>query len=70
MFKDFLHENQVVELIFTDSPHPELIKRSLEMLYLRADDKQHPVASQLTEVIWKCCTERHEAVNKAAFTVL
>jgi hypothetical protein len=39
MFKDFLHENQVVELIFTDSPHPELIKRSLEMLYLRANDK-------------------------------
>lgn len=41
MFKDFLHESQLVELIFTDSPHPELIKRSLEMLFLRATDTKH-----------------------------
>lgn len=60
----------MVELIFTDTPHPELIKRSLEMLYLRTIDKKNPMGASLVDAIWKCCTERHEAVARAAFTVL
>ena len=28
-YKEFLIENRVLELIFTETPHPELIKRSL-----------------------------------------
>jgi hypothetical protein len=60
----------VIELIYTETPHPELIKRSLELLYLRATDQKNVGGEQLIDVIWKCCTERHEAVGKAAFTVL
>lgn len=39
LYSGFLNENNVVDLIFTETPHPELIKRSLEMLYLRSSDK-------------------------------
>jgi hypothetical protein len=62
MYSKFLDDNQVLELIFTETPHPELIKRSLEMLYLRSIDKTNPMGDALVDAIWKCCTEKHEAV--------
>lgn len=63
-------DNSVVELIFTETPHPELIKRSLEIIYLRTIDKKNIFGNTLADAIWKCCTEQHEAVARAAFTVL
>jgi len=70
LYQNFLNDNNVLESIYTESPHPELIKRSLEMLFMRTTDKKNIPDGKLIDVIWKCCTERHEAVGKAAFTVL
>ena len=69
-FSQFLVENQVVEIVFTESPHQELIKRSLEMIYLRSLDKTNPINEKLVDTIWQCCTQKHEAVSRATFTVL
>ena len=70
MYKRFLIDNKVLELIFTETPHPELIKRSLEVLYLRSTDTQDPIHAEVVDQIWKCCTEKHEAVVKASFNVI
>lgn len=71
-FNTFMVDHAVLELIFTETPHPELIKRSLEILYLRAisGDKKNGMGVKLMDAIWQCCTERHEAVARAAFQVL
>ena len=57
-------------MIFTENPHPELIKRTLEILYVRTRDTKNPFGPPLIDYIWKCCTERHEAVARASFQVL
>jgi hypothetical protein len=69
-FSEFLIQNEVLEQIFCESPHPELIKRSLTILYLRANYRNNPINDSLVEHIWTCCIEKHEAVSRAAFAVL
>jgi hypothetical protein len=63
-------EEKVLEFIFTESPHAELIKRSLELCYLRAIDQEHNLTGDLMNEIWKCCVEKHEAISRATFGVL
>lgn len=36
-------QTQVLEFIYIENPHSELIKRSLELIYLRAIDKENPL---------------------------
>jgi hypothetical protein len=65
-----MHDEKVLEFIFTESPHAELIKRSLELCYLRAIDKDNKLSHDMLNEIWKCCVEKHEAVSRASFNVL
>ena len=57
-------------MIFTENPHPELIKRTLEILYIRTRDTKNPFGPPVIDYIWNCCTERHEAGARASFQVL
>ena len=42
-FSNWIVQEQVLEFIYIESPHCELIKRSLELTYLRAIDKENPL---------------------------
>lgn len=35
-FSDWVHENKVIDFIFGENPHSELIKRSYSILYVLA----------------------------------
>jgi hypothetical protein len=61
-FSEWLHRNQILEFIFIQNPHHEIIKRSLELLYLRAIDTTYPLDSTLIKGIWDCCTKKHEEI--------
>jgi len=40
---NWISATQVLEYIYIESPHSELIKRSLELTYLRAIDAENPL---------------------------
>jgi len=42
-FSNWISQTQVLEYIYIENPHGELIKRSLELTYLRAIDKENPL---------------------------
>jgi len=69
-FSEWLHRNQILEFIFIQNPHHEIIKRSLELLYLRAIDTTYPLDSTLIKGIWDCCTKKHEEIQRASWAVL
>ena len=47
-----------------------MIKRSLELLFLRARSQYHPLTPDLIEAIWKCCTQKHEEITRASLEIL
>ena len=61
-YSEWLYREQILELIFINNPHHEFIKRSLELLYLRAIDFTYPLDSKLIKGIWDCCTKKYEDV--------
>jgi len=42
-FSNWICQTQVLEYIYIENPHGELIKRSLELTYLRVIDKENPL---------------------------
>jgi hypothetical protein len=59
-----------LEFIFIEKPHQELIKRSLELLFVRTRSLNHKITPELIAAIWTCCTEKHEDVERASLNVL
>lgn len=70
LLSEWLDQEKVLEFIFIESPHAELIKRSLELCYVRSKDVKKQITPFLIDNIWKCCVEKHEAIARASFTVL
>jgi hypothetical protein len=63
-------QTQILEYIYAENPHSELIKRSLELIYLRVSDKENPLGDHLIEAIWRCATEKHEDITRATLTTI
>ena len=69
-FSNWIAETQVLEYIYVENPHCELIKRSLELTYLRAIDKENPLQDHMIDAIWACATEKHEDIMRATLTTI
>jgi hypothetical protein len=66
-YAEWMANEKILEYIFIENPHNELIKRSLELLYLRAVDDVYPLTPELINGIWECCTQKHDEIQRAAF---
>ena len=60
----------MLEYLFEENPHQELIKRSLELIYVRAIDKDNPLQDSMIDSIWRCATEKHEDVMRATLCII
>ena len=69
-FAEWVMQERIIEHIYVDSPHSELIRRSSELLYLRATSRTTPFPQSLVDEIWRCCTEKHEDITRASLAVL
>ena len=69
-FSNWIAETQVLEYIYVENPHCELIKRSLELTYLRAIDKENPLQDHMIDSIWTCATEKHEDIMRATLSTI
>lgn len=43
LFSEWLEQEKVLEFIFVESPHAELIKRSLELCYVRCQNTKNQI---------------------------
>ena len=69
-FSAWISTSQVLEYIYIENPHSELIKRSLELTYLRAIDIENPIQEHIIDAIWKCATEKHKDIMRATFSTI
>lgn len=70
IFSDWVHENKVIDFIFKENPHSELIKRSYSILYILAQDTE-TFPEEMVALIWSCCSsEKHEDIHRATYELI
>lgn len=67
---EWITQERIVEYIYVENPHSELIRRSAELIYLRSINKTDPFPQSLVDEIWKCCSEKHEDIVRASLSML
>ena len=67
---EWITQERIVEYVYIENPHSELIRRSSELIYLRSINKSDPFPQSLVDEIWKCCSEKHEDIVRASLSML
>ena len=65
---DEFSKSDVVQAIFGETAHEEVIKQSGEILMLLINGSEF--TTKHLESIWKCCTEKHENISEVCFELL
>lgn len=69
LFSAWIIQNKVIDFIFKENPHSELIKRSYNILFILAQDEvTFPI--EIVNNIWSCCVEKHEDIIRAGFELI
>ena len=69
LFSAWIIQNGVIDFIFRENPHSELIKRSYHILYILAQDEQ-TFPLDIVNNIWSCCVQKHEDIVRASFELI
>ena len=69
-FSEWIQSTKILEYIYVENPHSELIKRSLELVYVRTKDQERPLQDEVIEAIWRCATEKHEDIIRATLVIM
>ncbi len=68
-FSEWLLRQQILEFIFVENPHVELIKRSHEIVRMISQDEKL-FTPAFVDMIWACTREKHEDIVRATFDLL
>ena len=68
-YAKWIIDQKILEFIFVENPHVELIKRSTEILRLLALDEKLMTAD-IIEMLWSCCKEKHEEIVRATLELI
>ena len=62
-------DEKIIEYIFIENPHVELIKRSSEIMKLLAMDERF-FSNDIIEMLWVCASEKHEDIVRATLDLV
>lgn len=65
----WLTEHKIIEFIFIENPHVELIRRSFEVMRMLANDDKY-FTNEVIEMLWVCCSEKHEDIVRASLDLV
>ena len=65
----WLLDNRIIEFIFAENPHVELIKRSSELIRLLAQDETY-LTTDIVDLLWVCCSEKHEDIIRSSLDLV
>lgn len=68
-YANWIISEGIIDFIFRENPHVELIKRSTEIMRLLALDEVL-FTSELVDLMWSCCREKHEDIVRATFDLI
>lgn len=68
-YSQWLIEEKIIDFIFLENPHVELIKRSTEIMKLLASDERF-FSNDIIDMIWICCSEKHEDIVRATLDLV
>ena len=59
---------KLIENIFDENAHQEVLRRSQEILIFLLDNSYFP--NGMSSIIWKCCMSKHEDIVRVSFSIL
>lgn len=68
-YAEWIVTNKIIDFIFIENPHVELIKRSWEILRLLTF-VENSFTAEIVELMWSCCREKHEDIVRATFDLI
>jgi hypothetical protein len=69
-YSKWILDNRILEFIFGENSHSELIKRSLAVLYLMAQNAD-TFPDEILQMLWSCCSpEKHEDIIRATYELI
>lgn len=68
-FAEWILENRIIEFIFSENPHVELIKRSSEFIRLLAMDEL-TLTTDIVDLLWVCASEKHEDIKRSTLDLI
>lgn len=69
-FSAWIIKEKVIEFIFKENPHNELIKRSYSILYIMGQETS-TFPEEYLQIIWSCCSgEKHEDIVRATYELV
>jgi hypothetical protein len=70
IYSDWILKNKILEYIFNENSHSELIKRSFTILYLMVQSAD-TIPEETLKMLWSCCSpEKHEDIIRATYEVI
>lgn len=60
--------SKLIENIFDENAHEEILKRSQEILIFLLDNNYY--SSGMSSILWKCCMSKHEDIARVSFAIL
>ena len=68
-YSQWITSEKIIDFIFMENPHVELIKRSTEIMRLLAMDERY-FSSEIIEMLWICASEKHEDIVRATLDLV
>ncbi len=68
-YAQWIINERILEFIFNENPHVELIKRSSEILRLLTIDEKY-FSPDIIDMLWGCCREKHEDIVRATLDLI
>jgi ubiquitin C-terminal hydrolase len=69
VFYQWVIENQIIEYLFGPTFHPELAKRSAEILMFVGYMHQHALPQQFVDLVWDSQVGKHESITHMVFSL-
>lgn len=64
---EWLHHNKVLENIFGEGAHVEIVKRSGSILKFVARYARDAFTAETVELVWKCQAGKHEEMVRTVY---
>jgi hypothetical protein len=68
-YAKWIIDQRIIDFIFTENPHVELIKRSNDLLRLLTIDEKF-FTPEIMDMLWSCCKEKHEDIIRATLEII
>jgi hypothetical protein len=66
--RDWILKQKVLEIVFGENTHVEIVKRSASVMAFLAKD--HALPNEIVDLVWKCQIGKHEDMVRVVYSTI